>query len=344
MRWDSGSRWYAAALVLAVSTVGTVSASDSSQIDRASSASSVWRKASSIGNPSARHESSAAVVGREVFLFGGRGKRPLDVFDVDTGKWRRGTAPPLEIHHAQAAVLDGRIYLIGAMTGDWPREKTVPQVLIYDPSADSWSEGAPLPVDRLRGGAGLVVHDGVFYLIGGNRLGHEAGFVPWLDAFNPATGDWKQLPDAPHARDHFHAAILDAKIYAVGGRLSGHEKGSPLGLQVEPMDVYDLTTGQWSTSPSPLPTPRSGVTVVPFDGKVVVIGGESSSQLSAHARVEAYDPRTASWTRLQDVPVGRHGTQAVVIDNSIHVVAGSRNRGGGPELNDHWVLGIPEGR
>jgi len=296
----------------------------------------------SAGNPSARHENSAAVVGREVFLFGGRGQRPLDVFNVDTGTWRQGTPPPMEVHHAQAAALDGRIYVIGAMTGNWPREDIVPSVLIYDPQTDQWSQGPALPEDRRRGGSGLVVDSGVFYLIGGNRFGHEPGFVPWLDAFDPASGQWKKLPDAPHARDHFHAAVLDGKIYAAGGRLSGHPQGAPLGLHVQAMDVYDIATASWSTVPAPLPTPRSGVAVVAVNGRILVLGGESANQRSAHAEVEAFDASTSTWSRLDAIPVGRHGTQAVVVDNALHLIAGSGNRGGGPELDDHWVIGLRE--
>jgi hypothetical protein len=30
--------------------------------------------------------------------------------------------------------------------------------------------------------------------------------------------------------------------------------------------------------------------------------------------------------------------QAVMAGDRVHVVAGSGNRGGGPELNDHWVI------
>ena len=81
------------------------------------------------------------------------------------------------------------------------------------------------------------------------------------------------------------------------------------------------------------------MSVVALDGKIIVLGGESGTQAGAHAEVEAYDPANGSWMRLPALPVGRHGTQAVVIDGAVHIVAGSRNRGGGPELADHWVLG-----
>lgn len=289
------------------------------------------------GQPTARHESAAAVVDGKLYLIGGRGDRPLDILDVASGQWRTGTKAPVEINHIQAVVFDKRIYVIGALNGKFPQENVVPHVLIYDPAADRWTQGAPLPAGRHRGAAGLVVHDGQFYLIGGNRLGHNGGYVPWLDRFDPKTGTWVALADAPRPRDHFHAVVLDGKIYAAGGRRSG-DKGQALEVTIPEMDIYDIAAKTWTTAKAPIPTQRAGVSVFAVGKRVVVIGGESGRQVAAHAEVEAYDPATGNWTTLPALPVGRHGMQAVQIGDRIHVLVGSGNRGGGPELNDHWVI------
>jgi len=289
------------------------------------------------GQPTARHESAAAAVDGKLYLIGGRGDRPLDILDLASGQWRTGAKPPVEINHTQAVVFDKRIYVIGALNGKFPQENVVPRILIYDPAADRWTEGPALPADRHRGAAGVVVHDGYFYLIGGNRLGHNGGYVPWLDRFDPKTGAWVALADAPRARDHFHAVVLDGKIYAAGGRRSG-DQGQALEVTIPEMDIYDLAAAKWSTAKAPLPTQRAGVSVLALGGRVVVMGGESGRQVAAHAEVEAYDPKTGTWTTLPPLPVGRHGMQAVMVGDRVHVVAGSGNRGGGPELNDHWVM------
>lgn len=296
---------------------------------------------SSSGQPAARHESAAAIVDGRLYLIGGRGMRPLDILDLASGQWRTGSPPPVEINHTQAVVFDGRIHVIGALTGPFPQENIVPRILIYDPAADRWTEGAGLPAGRHRGAAGVVVQDGYFYLIGGNRLGHNAGFVPWLDRFNPKTGTWVALPDAPRARDHFHAVVLNGKIYAAGGRRSGADRSQAQDVTIPEMDIYDISAARWTTAKAPIPTPRAGVSVLTIGERVVVMGGESDRQVTAHAEVEAYDPATGVWTALPALPVGRHGMQAVKVGDRIHVVAGSGNRGGGPELNDHWVLSGP---
>lgn len=297
-----------------------------------------WSQGQSSGQPTARHESAAASVDGKLYLIGGRGDRPLDILDLASGEWRTGSRPPVEINHMQAVVFDGRIYVIGAFSGPFPQERIVPHILIYDPAADRWTQGPGLPADRHRGGAGVVVHDGYIYLIAGNRLGHNSGFVPWLDRFDPRTGAWTALADAPRARDHFHAVVLDGKIYAAAGRRSSADQGQPLALTIAEMDIYDIAAACWTTAKAPLPTPRAGVSVVTVAGLVVVMGGESGRQTPAHAEVEAYDPATGAWTTLTALPVGRHGMQAVKVGDRVHLLAGSGNRGGGPELNDHWVM------
>lgn len=297
-----------------------------------------WSMGQASGKPTARHESAAAIVNGKLYLIGGRGDRPLDILDLASGQWRTGSKPPVEINHTQAVTFDGRIYVVGAFNGPFPQENIVPQILIYDPVADSWTQGAALPAGRHRGGAGVVVHDGHIYLVAGNRLGHNSGFVPWLDRFDPKTGIWTALADAPRPRDHFHAVVLDGKIYAAGGRRSSADQKQPLALTIPEMDVYDIAADRWTTADAPIPTPRAGVSVVTVGKLVVVMGGESGIQVPAHAEVEAYDPAKGNWTTLAPLPVGRHGMQAVKVGDRVHVLAGSGNRGGGPELNDHWIM------
>ena len=298
-----------------------------------------WRVLDTANRPSARHENALVAVDGRLYLLGGRGERPLDIYDAATRTWTVGTPPPLDLlHHTQAVAHAGRIWVLGALTGKFPDEPPVPTVLIYDPSADAWSEGAAVPEARRRGASGVAVHDGIFYLVGGLTRGHTGGFVPWLDAFDPANGAWTALADAPHARDHFQAAVLDGRLYAAAGRTSSQATGEGFSLTIPAVDVYDIAAGTWSTLDAPLPTPRAGTATVAWQGRVIVMGGESGTQTAAHDEVEAWNPATSAWETLPPLPVGRHGTQAALLDDGLHIVAGSRDRGGGPELDDHLVL------
>ncbi|WP_208280407.1 FG-GAP-like repeat-containing protein [Massilia oculi] len=297
-----------------------------------------WRQQDAASKPTARHENGFVAVAGRLILLGGRGERPLEIYDPASGRWTRGEAPPFEIHHLQGVEFGGKLYVLGALTGKFPQEQPVPDILIYDPAADRWSKGPEIPPQRRRGASGVAVHDGMIYLVGGNRRGHMSGYVAWFDAFDPATGRWTELPDAPHARDHLHAAVIDGKLYAAGGRRSAHDLGNALAQTVGEVDVYDFKAKRWSTLPAPLPTPRAGTASAVIGGKLAVIGGESLKQVEAHREVEAWDPQTARWQTMPALPVGRHGTQAATLDGKVYIAAGSGNRGGGPELDDLWRI------
>lgn len=297
-----------------------------------------WKAVAGKGTPHARHENSMVSIGERLYLIGGRDDRPLAIYDSRTRRWSQGSKPPLAVNHAQAVVSAGKIYLVGGFTGNYPEEPSLTHMLIYDPATDRWQVGAEIPKDRRRGSAGTVEHDGVLYLVGGNTRGHMRGYVPWLDAFDTRTQQWTQLPDAPRARDHFHAVVIDGNVYAAGGRRSAHESGNTLAQTISEVDVYDIRRGTWRVAPAALPTPRAGAAAIAHAGQLLIMGGESMRQVKAHDEVEAFDPATSTWTTRAALPQGRHGTQAAAIGSDLYLVAGSANRGGGPELEDMLVL------
>lgn len=289
--------------------------------------------------PTQRHEAGYVRVGSRFYLLGGRGNRNVEIFDPATGRWTSGSPPPFEIHHFQGVEYEGRIYLVGAMTGRYPTEPPIQTVMIYDPPTDRWSEGPAIPADRRRGGSGVVVYDGVIYVIAGIQNGHTDGHVTWVDSFDPRSGTWRRLSDAPHARDHFQAVIIDGKIYAAGGRRSSAATDQTFDLTVPEVDVYDIAADRWTTLPatSNLPTPRAGTSAVVLDGKLILIGGESGSRETAHPEVDMFDPATGRWTSLAPLQVGRHATAAILHEGRIYTAAGSRTRGA-TEINSQEVF------
>lgn len=279
--------------------------------------------------PTARHEHGYVRVGEQLVMIGGRGIKPVERFDPATRAWTASAPTPVEMHHFQAVAHDGKVWVVGAMTGAWPTEPPLSHVWVYDPATDAWTRGPEVPADRRRGGAGVVVHEGRIWVVAGIRNGHTDGHVTWLDSFDPRTGEWRRHADAPRARDHFQAAVIDGRLYAAGGRRSSAGTGQHFELTVPEVDVYDFRTGQWSTLPpaSSIPTPRAGTTTVVLDGRLVVIGGESGAQEAGHAEVEALDPRTGRWTTLAPLNVGRHAAQVAAHAGRLYIAAGSRTRG-----------------
>lgn len=292
-----------------------------------------WETLQAKGKPTARHEAALVSFKGKLLLIGGRRINPVDVFDISTNTWTARSETPLELHHFQAVPYQDRVYLMGAMTGNYPRETPLEKIVVYHPSTDKFSFVHSIPESRRRGGAGAVLYNDKIYVVGGITNGHVDGYQPWLDEYDPKTGNWRVLPDAPHARDHFQAVVIGDRLYSVGGRTTSQATKQVFELTVPEVDVFDFKTGKWldeATCPD-LPTGRAGNMAVAVGGRLVVGGGESQ-QATAHADVEVYDPASKKWDAAPKLNRGRHGSGFAIIDEHLYTASGSGNRGGGPEL------------
>lgn len=297
-----------------------------------------WEMLTSDSQPMHRHENVYVEVNDKFYLIGGRGERPVEIYDPASNTWSKGSTPPLSMHHFQAVSYEGKIYVLGAFTGGFPDESPIPNIYIYHPETDQWEKGPEIPENRRRGAAGAASHNGKIYLVGGIQNGHIDGHVRWMDEFDPATGKWEELEDMPRYRDHFQIAVVDDKLYAAAGRRTSFATGRTMELTIAEVDVYDFKTGTWIPLPpvGDLPTERAGTTAITVDGHLLILGGESGSQVEAHAEVEAYNPATGKWTSLPPMNTGRHGTQAIVHNGKIYIAAGSKTRGA-TEINSQEV-------
>jgi N-acetylneuraminic acid mutarotase len=299
----------------------------------AASAPMAWETVQTQNAPASRHELAFVAHQGKLYAIGGRRIHPVEVYDPKTRQWTKKSVTPIEMHHFQAVSFGDAIYIIGAMTGGFPNEIPLDRVWKYYPATDRFVEGPIIPAERRRGGAGAVVYQGKIYIVAGITNGHQDGHVPWFDEFDPKTGQWKTLPDAPRPRDHFQAAIVEDKLYAMGGRLTEARTGNIFNKTVAENDVYDFRSNKWTALSSPIPTPRAGTMTFSWKHYVIVGGGESGSTKAAHAEIEAFDTKSGKWIRWPALQRGRHGTGFAAIGNIAYVVAGSGNRGGMPELD-----------
>lgn len=302
---------------------------------KSSSISGNWSLLTTAGLPENRHECSFALAGDKGYLIGGRGELPVDEFDLETNTWKQLASPGMEINHFQAISYNGEIWLAGGFTGGFPHETPVGKILVFTPSNNQWREAAAIPEGRRRGASGAFSYNNRIYIVGGITDGHWSGTVGWFDVYDPGTGQWSTLKDAPHPRDHFNAVVIGDKLYLAGGRRSSESTGQLFDLTVPELDIYDLKKNEWTTlsSDKKIPTARAGCTAINLNGQLVVIGGESGAGEQSHKNCEAFDPATGTWSTLPSLNTGRHGTQAFEYKANIYIAAGSANRGGGPELN-----------
>ncbi|MEX2512321.1 MAG: LamG-like jellyroll fold domain-containing protein [Cyclobacteriaceae bacterium] len=308
-----------------------------------------WNISNENQNYTERHENSFVQAGKYFYIMGGReNSTTIDVYDYEADSWNALVdVAPLSFNHFQATTYKGFIWVIGAFQdNDYPDESPATHIWIFDPVNEQYIMGPEIPEERRRGSTGLVMYKNKFYIIGGNTIGHSGGYVPYFDEFDPATGTWTALADAPRARDHFQAVVIGHKLYAASGRLSGGDGGvfEPV---IQEVDVYDFDTKTWSTLPSTLniPTPRGAAVAANFNDQLLIAGGEILDSDDALAITEIYNPSTQTWSSGLDMNFPRHGTQGIVSGNGLFVAGGSPKRGGGRQRNmEYFGINNPKGQ
>jgi len=127
-------------------------------------------------------------------------------------------------------------------------------------------------------------------------------------------GTWTQKADMPTARYIPGSAVVDGKIYVIGG--------APVTLGFTAVvEEYDPTTDTW-TRRADMPTARQGVVAATVDGIIYAIGGKSAERGDL-STVEAYDPATDTWTTKTDMPTRRNNPAIAVVDGIIYVIGGN---------------------
>ncbi|MCB9546111.1 MAG: galactose oxidase [Myxococcales bacterium] len=234
------------------------------------------------------------------------------IFEPSIGAWRAGPPLPVRLHHANAAVVDGRLYVLGYLVQGFAAEG---RAFRLDPAVGTWEERAPLPPARTRGASGVAVIDGLIYLAGGLGGGRAVALV---DRYDPAADTWEALPDLPTPRDHMAAGAVDGRLVIAGGRSADIES------HVDRVDVFDPARGTWASG-APMPTSRGGTAAAVLDGWLYVIGGEGNRGAASGVfdAVEAWHGATDRWVRLPAMPHPRHGMAAATLDGRIYVPGGA---------------------
>lgn len=138
-----------------------------------------------------------------------------------------------------------------------------------------------------------------------------------------ARNNWERITQLPIARRSFATAVLDNKIYLIGGTLFENKPG-PYGLSI--VEVYDPQTNTWQRI-ADMPTLRTGAKAAVVNGIIYVFGGYSAKDqkvinMKFPVLVEAYDPQTDTWSRKQDMPVPRIHFGLGVVAGKVYIIGG----------------------
>jgi N-acetylneuraminic acid mutarotase len=134
---------------------------------------------------------------------------------------------------------------------------------------------------------------------------------------------WNALTPMPTSRSGLGAAVVNGKIYAIGG-LNG-------GVPVSNNEQYDPVLNSWTVE-MPMPTARSGFAIASYNGKIYVIGGTVGNGFVGNN--EVYDPATNTWETKASMPTPRSDLSACVVNDEIFLIGGKKYSNTNPYFNE----------
>jgi len=206
----------------------------------------------------------------------GRYSATVECLDPERGTWSTCPSMPTPRSRLAAAVLGGRIYAIGGLTGG-DRDGCADSAIVeaFDPTAGAWIPMPPMPTPRHAHAA--VAARGRIWVLGGFSTARSLGPMPVVESFDPAAGAWRAEKPMRSARAWFVAGAHADTLVALGGA-SGPEQ-------------WPAGAGEWAALPvADLPGRRAAGAVV--DGVVWILGGEGAENVT---RTRRFDIRRGCW-------------------------------------------------
>jgi N-acetylneuraminic acid mutarotase len=147
--------------------------------------------------------------------------------------------------------------------------------------------------------------------------------LPSVKATDTASS-WSTMSPMPTARGGVGLAVVNGKIYAIGG-LNGNN------VPVSTTEEYDPQTNGW-ISKMPMPTPRSGFAIAVYQNKIYVIGGSVGNGYVGNN--EVYDTISNTWETKTSMPTPRADLCANIENDSIYLIGGKRYSNTAPYFNE----------
>ncbi|MEV6814544.1 S8 family serine peptidase [Micromonospora sp. NPDC051296] len=336
---------------------GWGSSGTNATVDVFDPAAGTWSTLPGATNPAPVAAAGAAVLGGKVYLVGGCADSTctdtdrLVVFDPKTGTFRTGAAYPHRVAWLACGGIGAGVYCAG---GTGSTEYT--DAYRYDPASDSWSPLPALPLELW--GSQYAAAGGLFVLAGGVTAGSTA-VTNRTVAFDPATGAWRDLPNARFGRYRGAAACGAYKIGGSPSSFVGSADSERLGgleLCAAEADLpwLDSSPATFTLAPGASRTVTVTLTATAAAGVAQPgrYGGElavasDTPYLVTPVSVEMNVSPPASWGKIQGIVTGTTcggvtvGIPATVRVNLISAGTGTTLTA---EPNGRYAWWLPKGR
>lgn len=154
---------------------------------------------------------------------------------------------------------------------------------------------------------GLVEWNGCVYRVGGlsfkNKLNEDTQFnsLAIFAKYDPKTNTWTDLPSLPKPRSSLDAAVVDGKLYVVGGWDLQAASAQEAPWHEDAL-VFDLSNekGEWKPIAKP-PFITRALAAFGHNHKLYVLGGmHNTNQITRDVHV--FDPATNAWSQGPQLP------------------------------------------
>lgn len=192
-------------------------------------------------------------------------------------------------------------------------------------------------------GMNLAAFRGKIYRVGGMNPRNKSGeptdvrSIAGCARFDPASGQWSDLPDLPEPRSSHDVVVLNNKLYVIGGWSLGGEAGDAKWFDTALS--LDLTAEHPTWQSIAQPFQRRALIAAAHRGKIYVMGG-FQSESEASLRVDIYDPTAGTWSRGPDLPGPEHngfGPAAACVGENLFVSVGDGSFLRLDEAGEKWI-------
>ncbi len=147
---------------------------------------------------------------------------------------------------------------------------------------------------------------------------------------------WKTLAPMPTPRSNFEVAVVNDKVYAIGG-FRAYANRTTIDLSVN--EEYDPATNIWAEK-APMPIASDGFAMAAYQNKIYIFEPGLPTYV--------YDAVTDTWTNKTSVPIPSVGLRANVVDDKIYLIGGFAGRSVPSNYNqvyvpsnDTWQSAVP---
>jgi len=162
--------------------------------------------------------------------------------------------------------------------------------------------------------------DGTYIYAASGGIFPTGGSSTLFRRYDRSLNVWQTLADVPTA-----VAGATLVYYAAGGKLFLFGGVGTVVLTV--VQVYDIASNTWTTSPIPLPAPRYGMAGGFIGGKIYLVGGIQSGTSQAQSQNWEFDPVLGTYTSRAPLPTPQARSGYAVSGGKLYVIAGHNDVG-----------------